>query len=705
MICINDIIRWSNGISERLLWTDGVVGYFINIDHDISAAVPVLKTLSQTQQALSDGVAKVIEDPYLFASTEKLSEKHKLIRDQRWNVIERLVATENEPQIYDRKIRGKLIKQASIEHGLSFVAIYKYLRIYWQRGKTQNALLPDYNNSGGRNKSKILGEKKVGRPRKFKHVIGEGVNVTPEDLNKFVKALDTHYYIPNGKIPEEVYNLLLQEHYSTEVRYDKDGIKYPIIDNLRDVPTLRQFMYWFKEKLDIERSLRTREGDKNFELNERSVLGSSQHEGLWATNKYQIDATVGDIYLVSSYKSGEIIGRPVIYFVIDVFSRMIVGYYVGLEGPSWMGMAMALANAMTGKVTHCARYDKEISAEDWPCYHVPEALLCDRGEGEGKAIETACHSLDIRIENTPPYRADWKAIVERYFKTTNEYVKRRVPGGVLPDFNTRTGHDYRLDASLDLYHFNRLIIEMILYHNNHHFMKHYMRSEEVITEGILPIPRDLWNWSVAKSHPRVRDERQILLSLMPRDTATVTHNGIMFKQLKYSSERAIKEQWFLKANVQKSWKVNISYDPRNMNKIYLWEVGATNFDICDLLKSQKVYFDKDVNDIEFYFDYKEYEYLQKEQESKQAISDLSVMTESIVESAKAKLKKTEKSKSAQVKDIRENRRQEKEHNRKEESFNLTDSKPQDIKPTMEQPPDSYSYPTNLDFLKRKMEEN
>ncbi len=66
--------------------------------------------------------------------------------------------------------------------------------------------------------------------------------------------------------------------------------------------------------------------------------------------KYQIDATVGDIYLVSQFDRSDIIGRPVMYFVMDSYSRMVTGMYVGLEGPSWAGAMMAIENAASDKV-------------------------------------------------------------------------------------------------------------------------------------------------------------------------------------------------------------------------------------------------------------------------------------------------------------------------------------------------------------------
>ncbi|MBW4573588.1 MAG: hypothetical protein KME31_38255 [Tolypothrix carrinoi HA7290-LM1] len=48
-----------------------------------------------------------------------------------------------------------------------------------------------------------------------------------------------------------------------------------------------------------------------------------------------------------------IIGRPTLYLVIDVFSRLIVGFIVTLEPPSWLGAMLALENATADKVFFC----------------------------------------------------------------------------------------------------------------------------------------------------------------------------------------------------------------------------------------------------------------------------------------------------------------------------------------------------------------
>ena len=45
-------------------------------------------------------------------------------------------------------------------------------------------------------------------------------------------------------------------------------------------------------------------------------------------SRYQIDATPADVYLLSSINTDKVIGRPVVYAVIDVYSRLVVGIYM-----------------------------------------------------------------------------------------------------------------------------------------------------------------------------------------------------------------------------------------------------------------------------------------------------------------------------------------------------------------------------------------
>src|SRR3546814_11439031 len=84
---------------------------------------------------------------------------------------------------------------------------------------------------------------------------------------------------------------------------------------------------------------------------------------------------------------------------------MIVGFYVGWEGPSWMGALMALENAFTEKVSFCARYGKEIEPNEWPCHHIPRKLTADRGELISKPPDWTVHGQHLIHKKTPHFRA------------------------------------------------------------------------------------------------------------------------------------------------------------------------------------------------------------------------------------------------------------------------------------------------------------
>jgi len=115
----------------------------------------------------------------------------------------------------------------------------------------------------------------------------------------------------------------------------------------------------------------------------------------------------------------------------------------------------------------CSQYGVDIQEEEWPVHH----LLRQFWQTEGNAVRQ-CREFDYEswntVKNTPPFRADWKPLVERYFKLTNERTKSLLPGAVNPDFMQRGGRDYRLDAKLDLMQFTAIIIKCALYHNNHY---------------------------------------------------------------------------------------------------------------------------------------------------------------------------------------------------------------------------------------------
>lgn len=411
---------------ERVLWIDEENITAVTIDVLSSNPLPQIKNVLLILDQIESGVIeKISEDPYFrLIDEDKLDNKHKVIRDTAWDIICEAVSCE--PNIYYREERGMLIQKIMEKHSVTKSLVYKYLRKYWQRGKNKNTLLPDYRNSGGKGKAKTLGQKKLGRPRT--HTDIQGINVDAETKRIFKVALNKFYYTAKKNPLTTAYELMLKEFYSEGSRFE-DGIEKPILRGADVWPSFSQFKYWYYEELDLEKTISARKGKKNYELKHRKILGKSDAEVMGPGAKYQIDATVADVYLRSRYNKNWIIGRPVLYVVIDVYSRMIVGIYVGLEGPSWIGAMMALANTACDKVQFCGEYGINISEQDWPCRYLPDVILADRGEMESKKVNTLINALHIRIENTPPYI---NLYIDRYKNSDNRNLKS-FANGLLKD--------------------------------------------------------------------------------------------------------------------------------------------------------------------------------------------------------------------------------------------------------------------------------
>lgn len=142
-----------------------------------------------------------------------------------------------------------------------------------------------------------------------------------------------------------------------------------------------------------------------------------------------------------------------------------------------------------------------------------------------------------------------------------------LPGAVMKQYRQRGDKDYRLDATYTLEEFTAFVLESTIDHNTSVIEK-YVGSKELTTEEIAPIPVDIWNWGVKnKRCAFVNHDREVVrMNLLPKGKALITRRGLRFQKAYYSSQLALKEQWFVLSNKR---SLNIVFDPYNMNSIYV----------------------------------------------------------------------------------------------------------------------------------------
>jgi len=657
-VYVNNVITDTAADAQFLvLWvaSGNDYGYWHNLNS--RSKVPIRFTMTDIVDGLSDdkyGIGS-LANPGITRPDETFSAKELGHRDRIWDIMKTIVETE--PDIYEPRSRAKILRGVAAESGVDRSYLYKLLDRYWRSGKTKNAYIPTYSNSGAKGKPRSTYKKREGG-----HAAGGfiGKTLTDKDRQNFAAAIK-RYYLTRNKISfKATYEKLLKDFYT--VKSEDTTSKLKLLDP-SEIPSLRQFQYWYSKNRDIINESKKRDGESGYELSKRSVLGRSDYGLMGPGSQYQIDATVGDLYLVSQFARTNLIGRPVIYFVVDAFSRMITGVSIALEGPSWASAMMAIANMATDKVAFCKEYGVEIIESEWPCHHVPAAMLGDRGEMESKNADNLVNMLGIRIVNAPPYRADLKGIIEQQFRTINTNSVALLPGGVKPDMSKRGGRDYRLDATLDVRQFTQIVIKCILYYNNHHYMDYFEKNEAMIADNVEVIPIKLWEWGVRHCSGALRSfpEDLVRLAVMPVANATVTAKGIRFKSIFYSCDRAIREAWFEKARSGKTWTVTASYDPRDMANIYVWNQDAKEYDICFLLDWNEKAAGKCLDEIIYEQNKEKLVAKQLKIAETEAKINLNAEIDAIVSDAKGMAKGLPaKSKRERVSGIKENRRHERE---------------------------------------------
>lgn len=577
----NTLIRDNQDKSEyRILYladTDGgSLGYWIGTTG--KSNIPVSFKKEDILEGLSSGRYESLVDTTLLGSLDEagLSAAQKRVRDAAYASISGIVS--KEPDIYDARKRTELLKDAEEKTGVRLNNLYRYLGKYWKGGKQRNALIPDFKNCGGHRTAASTQNKRQGRPKRNG---ANGKILTEEDYKTFEKAIHT-YYEGNPKTSlTKAYEDMIDYLY---VRPKSKDDPSPVALPPDEKPSLQQFRYWYKKYVDKVKSMKKKEGENKFELNHRAITGKSETFLRGPGMVVQIDATIGDVYLVRKNSREQIVGRPVLFFIKDVYSRMIVGMNITLENASWNQALMAIKNAADDKVDFCRRYGVIITPDQWPCHHLPASITGDNGEMGDKGVEEIIARLGITIENTPPYRGDLKGIIEKTFDLIHLGLQPITPGYVCKDAGTRGAEDYRKNACLDYEAFVSIVIRLVLFYNNYHYMDKYEKTLAMREHGVRPIPLELWNYGMSYESGLLRaiPKEEILKVLLPHDKAQITAEGICFKQLYYTCREAEESSWFAKARIEGARTVPISYDPGSVDHIYI-HAENDRLIICTLL--------------------------------------------------------------------------------------------------------------------------
>ncbi|MFB1074622.1 transposase [Vibrio diabolicus] len=575
---VNETLSF-DGKPYRILFTETSYFYWIAIDEN--KGLPERVYFDECYNWTGEGRLEKIPDPYSYLQGESWDQasSNYLESQRNYELIKPIVEGEG---AFDKRIRASRLNQVIAESGKGKPTLYRLLRRYWQRGQMKNALLPDYKNSGAGGKRRNFTTSKAGRPRIYG--IGRGEPVTESVRKQFRIICDK--YLMNDK------GFSIRYSYIKFTKAYK--LKHPEAEE-HEIPTLRQFQYFYKTEYTKATQLTVQTPQGNYKKDVRPLHGTATEQALGPGSRYEIDATIADIYLVDDDDADKVIGRPTIYMVIDVFSRMVAGFYIGFDNPSFPVAMKALICSFDSKVKACAEYGIDISEEQWPCVGIPDVLLADRGELMSHQANYLVDAIGVRLESAPPRRGDAKGIVERSFGTLQAKFKPYMPGVVTGNKVKKHGErDYRVEAAVARSDFIEILLYSILAHNLNKPLEKYDRAPDM-PESLPSIPIELWRWGLQHRTGRLRaiDTDIAKILLLPRQKVTVSELGIKLWGLTYTGKEVIQTGWMHRSSeVSRPKKLFAAYELGSANHIYLFpEEGKNTFWVCDLASRSREFRD------------------------------------------------------------------------------------------------------------------
>jgi putative transposase len=135
-----------------------------------------------------------------------------------------------------------------------------------------------------------------------------------------------------------------------------------------------------------------RRGDKRTIAATKAVPG--QYRASRPLEIVQIDHTRVDVIVVDE-ETRKPIGRPWLTLAMDIFSRMVTGFYLTMDPPSLLSISLCLLHATYDKTAWLK--DRMIEG-DWPIAGLPETIHVDNGaDFRSRAFERACRNEGIRL--------------------------------------------------------------------------------------------------------------------------------------------------------------------------------------------------------------------------------------------------------------------------------------------------------------------
>jgi len=252
------------------------------------------------------------------------------------------------------------------------------------------------------------------------------------------------------------------------------------------------------------------------------------------------------------------IGQPWLTILIDYYSRLVVGFCLSFEPPSYAVLMEAMRHAILPKTYLTERYPKVQGI--WPCCGLPEKLVCDRGPDlTSNDLEDAAFQLGIELDFNPPRTPHFKGTVESFFDGLGDQLSASLPGRTFRNWADRA--DYKPDDGPLLSY--EALLEII-----HLYLVDVYSIAKHPTAGVTRL--EMWQESAAVHSPTLPAAADDLLVLLAKHAdRTLSARGIELGGMFYTSDDLMALRSEMAAHNVHVDRLSIRYNPWDLGEVWV----------------------------------------------------------------------------------------------------------------------------------------
>lgn len=353
----------------------------------------------------------------------------------------------------------------------------------------------------GRNKFSLVDQRKNNSRPKNSH--SKDYENPKNDVDEILKY-GLKMFVKYGK-PGQAYDAVLRRYFREPVEApDGSSVKMVTLpEEERSVSYKMLYNYIRKHTEDYSCKGKDERDKQN---NDRQLVGNSK-TGVYELGQIvEADEMELGCYVVDQNDGETVLGKAVVYCMVEVLSGICIGAYVSLENNSMRGFQQVFLSLLEPHKNQTKGYNIDYDEEDWPSMIVPNEIRCDRGsEYMSKAYSKAMGELGIRNTPVPPGCGSLKGVVESFNGLVQTYLKAQLKNNGYVEDKYRGGDLAKGDACLTLEEIRGLVYQSVILYNRRVFEG--LIDKKYVDNNVSPTPKGIFAYE--KAHGRAGDPTNV----------------------------------------------------------------------------------------------------------------------------------------------------------------------------------------------------